>query len=192
MLHQYCWNRKKGRGKKQSRHKTPIAKKESYRWLVGVKAAEAALSSVVQTVHVGDREAEIFELFVQPRTAGSELLIRAEHNRKVQHELEYLVPTIEQAPVLGEFTLQVYRNPKRTARTAHLRVRAVEVSVEVPSKHPKSSDLEPVTLGAILVDEQVPPTDAGKPIRWLLLTTLAIDSFLSRCAPVSGGTATAG
>ena len=112
MLHQYCWSRKKRSGKKQSRHKTPIAKKESYRWLKGAKAAEAALAGVAQTVHVGDREADIFELFAQPRAAGSELLIRAEHNRKVQHDLGYLVPTIEQAAVLGEFTLQVHRNPK--------------------------------------------------------------------------------
>ena len=177
MLHQYCWSRKKRSGKKQSRHKTPIAKKESYRWLKGAKAAEAALAGVAQTVHVGDREADIFELFAQPRAAGSELLIRAEHNRKVQHDLGYLVPTIEQAAVLGEFTLQVHRNPKRKARTAHLQVRAMEVTLEVPSKHPKSSGLEPVTLGVILVDEHLPPDDGGKPIRWLLLTTLAIASF---------------
>ena len=156
MLHQYCWSRKKRSGKKQARHKTPIAKKESYRWLVGVKAAEAALPSIVQTVHVGDREADIFELFAQPRTANSELLIRAEHNRKVQHELGHLVPAVEQAPVLGEFTLEVHRNPKRKGRIAQLQVRAMEVTLEVPSKHPKSSGLAPVTLNAILVDEPIP------------------------------------
>ena len=37
----------------------------------------------MQWVHVGDREADIFELFAQPRGAQSDLLIRAEHNRKV-------------------------------------------------------------------------------------------------------------
>jgi hypothetical protein len=48
-------------------------------------------------VHVGDREADIYDLFVQPRRVNSELLIRAEYNRKVEHELDYLIPTLEQA-----------------------------------------------------------------------------------------------
>jgi len=177
VVHQYCWSRKQAKGKRSKRRKLPIAKKESYRWLQGVNAAEKILPETVQRVHVGDREADIFELFAQHRGPYSELLIRAEHNRKVQHELGTLRPTLEQAPILGELTVTLQRNPKRPARTAHLQIRALSVTIEVPCNHPKPHNLEPVTLNAILVEEIEPPADGGKPIRWVLLTTLPIDTF---------------
>jgi hypothetical protein len=88
-------------------------------------------------VHVGDREADIFELFAQPRTDRSDRLIRATHNRKVKHELGYLMPTIEQAPVLGQLSIELQRNPQRPARTAHLELRAMQVILEVSRNHPK-------------------------------------------------------
>jgi hypothetical protein len=63
------------------------------------------------------------------------LLIQAEHNRKVQHELDYLIPTIDQAPVLGQQTIELERNPERPARRATLTVRAMPVRIEVPRHH---------------------------------------------------------
>jgi hypothetical protein len=104
------------------------------------------------------------------------LLIRAEHNRKVQHELDYLIPTIEQAPVLGQHTIELERNPERPARSATLTVRAMQVTIEVPRHHKQPKQCQPVTLNVLLVEESTPPAE-GKPIRWLLLTTLSIDSF---------------
>ena len=73
-------------------------------------------------VHVGDREADIYDLFVQPRRSNSQLLIRAEPNRKVQHELEYLIPPIEQALVLGQHTIELKRKPHRAARPSTIKV----------------------------------------------------------------------
>ncbi|WP_416666359.1 IS4 family transposase [Egbenema bharatensis] len=57
------------------------------------------------------------------------------------------------------------------------------VTVEVPRNHPTPHKLEPVTLNAVFVEEAVPPSDGGKPIRWLLLTSLPIESFeqVSQC-----------
>ncbi|MBD0270057.1 MAG: IS4 family transposase [Cyanobacteria bacterium Co-bin8] len=176
VLHQYAWSREQRSGKRGERRKQPIAQKESYRWLRGMEAAEQGRPEEVQWVHVGDREADIFELFAQPRSAGSELLIRAEHNRKVRHELGYLVPTLEQAPVLAQMSVELERNPKRAARVAHLRLKAMAITLEVPGRYPKSDRLEPIPLNAILVEEPVLPEDGTKPIRWLLLTTLPIDS----------------
>lgn len=176
VVDQQCWSRKRAKGKRSQRRKRPITQKESGRWLKGVKAAEAALPDTVQRVHVGDREADIFELFAQERATNSELLIRAEHNRKVQHELGHLIPTLEQAPMIGEMSVELQRNPKRPARTAPLEMRALSVTIEVPCNHPKPHNLEAVTVNAILVEEPIPPADGGKPIRWLLITTLPIDS----------------
>lgn len=138
--------------------------------------AEADVPTVTQLVHVGDREADIFERFAQPRASQSDLLIRAEQNRRVQHELGTLKPTLQSAPVLSQVRLELQRNPKRPARTAQLSIKAMAITLKVPSNRPKSQGLVPVNVNAILVDEPDPPTGT-QPIRWLLLTSLPIDTF---------------
>jgi len=127
-------------------------------------------------IHVGDREADIFDLFSQERESNSELLIRGEHNRKVKHELDYLIPTLEQSPLKGEKQIQINRNPERPARQATLRVRGMEVTLLVPSNHKQKSQHKPVTINVLSVEE-VNPSDGEKPIHWLLITTLPIESF---------------
>ena len=176
LLEQHTWNRAERAGKRKVRRKKATADKESQRWLDTLSKAEQGIGESVCVVHVADREADIYDLFVLPRRRNSELLIRAEHNRKVRHELDYLMPTIAQAPVLGQQSIEVERNPERPARTATLTVRGMQVTIEVPRHHKQPKQCQPVTLNVLLVEELTPPA-AGKPIRWLLLTTLAIDSF---------------
>lgn len=175
LLHQHTWSRLERSGKRGDRRKQPTCDKESQRWLDTLSAAEVGIDPAVCLVHVGDREADIYDLFVQPRAANSHLLIRAEYNRKVQHELEYLIPTIEQAPELGQRTVELERNPQRAARCATLTLRAMQVTIAVPRHHKVPSSCSPVTLNVLLVAELTPPSD-NPPIRWLLLTTLPIES----------------
>lgn len=173
LLSQSCWVRSHRSGKRGQRRKLPIEQKESYRWLQSAAAAEQGFAREVQVIHIGDREADIFELFAQPRRQNSELLIRATHNRKVRHELGYLLPTLNQAPIMGNISLEIQRNPTRPGRTAHLQLRALQLILEVPRNHPQPHTLKPVTLNAILVEEPLSPADGSPPICWLLLTSLA-------------------
>ncbi len=176
LLHQYTWSRQQRAGVRGEYRKKATCDKESQRWLETLTAAEQGINESVRVVHVGDREADIYDLFVQPRRSNSDLLIRAAHNRKVQHELDYLLATIEQAPVLGQQTIAVERNPERPARSATLTVRRMQVTLEVPRHHKAPKACQPVTLNVLLVEETIPPLE-GKPIRWLLLTTLAMDTL---------------
>ena len=96
LLHQHTWSRSQRAGKRGEYRKKATCDKESQRWLDTLTAAEKDIDPSVCLVHMGDREADIYDLFVVPRGSNSELLNRAEHNRKVQHELDYLIPTIEQ------------------------------------------------------------------------------------------------
>jgi Transposase Tn5 dimerisation domain/Transposase DNA-binding len=177
LLHQHTWTRSERTGNRGERKKKVTADKESQRWLDTLSASERGVQAQVTLVQVGDREADIYDLFVLPRAANSELLIRAEYNRRVQHELGYLIPTIEQAPVLGYNTVEIQRNPERPKRTAELSVRAMSVTIEVPKGHKQAKQCHPVTMNAILVEETTSPADGSKPIRWLLLTTLPIESW---------------
>ena len=176
LLHQYTWKRPERTGQREQRRKKPTSEKESQRWLDTLTAAEVGIAASVSLVQVGDREADIYDLFVQPRRAHSELLIRATHNRKVAGEFGYLIPTLEQAPIQGRLTIEIPRNPKRAARQATLTIRGMAVTIAVPRNGQHPSGTPPVTLNALLVEEEA-PSDGGEPIRWLLLTTLAIATF---------------
>jgi hypothetical protein len=176
LLHQYTWNRQERSGKRGERRKKATSDQESQRWLDTVTNAEQGIDESVCLVHVGEREADIYDLFVQPRRSNSPLLIRAAHQRQVQHELDYLIPTLEQAPVLGQQTIALERHPARAARSATLTVRGMQVTLEVPRHHKAPKACQPVILNVLLVEETIPSIE-GQPIRWLLLTTLAIDSF---------------
>lgn len=180
LLHQYTWSRQERSGKRAQRRKQKTSEKESQRWLATLTAAELGIDASVCLVQVGEREADIYDLFVRPRCASSELLIRAEHNRKVEGELGYLIPTLEQAPVQGHLSIEIQRNPQRPARQATLTVRALAVTIAVPRNGQHSQEAQPVTLNALLVNEET-PIAGGKPIRWLLLTTLPINTFEQAC-----------
>ena len=103
---------------------------------MGMRVSEVGRPEGVQWVHVGDREADIFERFTQPRDPQSDLLIRAEHNRNVRHELGYLISTLEQVPVLGAMTVELQRHPKRPACIAQLMAITTEVYPQVPLPPP--------------------------------------------------------
>ena len=191
LLGQASWVReqppqpKKGRKASEQPGHKPIEEKESFRWLESLRGAESKVAAGTQLVHMGDREADIFELFAQPRVANSELLIRVKTNRKVKHELGKLFPTLAQSPVLGELTVTVKRTPQRPARTARVAIRAIAVTIEVPDYLAKQKPkLVPVELNALLVEEVTPPADGGKPICWKLLTSLPLDSFEAACQAV--------
>ena len=191
LLGQECWIReqppqpKKGRKAAEQPRNKPIEEKESFRWIKGLRQAESTVSPEVQLVHVGDREADIFELFAQPRAANSELLVRVKNNRKVKHELGKLFPALAQSPVLGEMSVTVRRTPQRPARSARVAIRAITVTIEVPVDLAKRKpELVPIELNALLVEEVTPPADGGKAICWKLLTSLPLDSFEQACQAV--------
>jgi hypothetical protein len=172
LLEQRVWGRKnaeKGKAKPQ---------KESQRWVDGFTASQAALpSSIKQVVMVADREADMYELFSQPRHANAQLLIRAAQDRRVRtawDDVSRLKESMELCRVGGMETVQVSRGPNRAPREALLTLRWMSLTLLPP--HTKSTGLkmegEPVMV--LWAVEEHPP-QGQKPIDWLLLTTLEIN-----------------
>jgi hypothetical protein len=96
-----------------------IEQKESAKWLRSFEAVTAVQRRLPATtvVSVGDREADIYELFVaavsQPGTP--KLLVRAERDRLVADGQGHLWTQVESQPLAG---LQALRVPRRTASPA--------------------------------------------------------------------------
>ena len=186
LLAAQCWARDpKEFGKKAKRHKLPIEEKESYKWLTSFKAATATAAACLDTivVSVGDREADIYELFaLADQTPNAPLLlVRAQHDRKLLEEQSRLSEHLNGCPEAGIQEIIIPRRGKRPARTAQLSIRYSKVVLAPPIN---KEDKAPLSIWAILAEEKEPP-EGTEPLRWLLLTTAATDSFEEACEHLS-------
>jgi hypothetical protein len=159
----------------------PIADKESQKWLTSLEAVRSAheASPTTHFVSVGDREADLYDLFLVERPAGVDLLIRARSNRLVAHPERKLWDYVVAAQVSATVAIQVTQREDRPARTAHLKVRWREVTLSAPkprSAEPRTAEPRPrVSVWAVLAREESPPQGA-EPIEWMLLTTMPLGS----------------
>lgn len=181
-----CWARDPQEfGKKAQRSALPIEDKESWRWIKAYQALAAVQqrNPQVQLVSMGDREADIYELFEQALRDphGPKLLVRARHDRKVQAEQERLFETIQAKPIAGYQPIQLPRQKNRPARVAKLAIRFAAVSLCPPKS---KSDLAPVQVQMVLAQEVDAPAGT-EPIEWALLTTMGVDSFEQACEKVA-------
>lgn len=176
-LHQHTWTRDpKALGKRALRNKKETADKESQRWLGALAATEDVLPVDQTVITVADREADFYDLFAAPRRAGSHLLIRAKPRRRVRQVERLLGRTVRAAEAAGTMTVELRRGDDRPPRKAVLTIRFATVDIAPPSTHVRRKELPHLRLTAILAEEENPPA-GQEPVRWWLLTTLAISTL---------------
>jgi len=177
-LEAQCWARDPAEhGKKAQRNALGIEEKESYRWIQSYQAVAAVQKRLPhqKLVSVGDREADIYELFAEAaRTPdGPDLLIRAQHDRAVQGEPKRLFDTIKAQPIAGFQVVQLPRQKNRPAREAKLAIRFAALTLCPPQD---KRNLPPIAIRVVLAQEENAPKGV-EPIEWLLLTTLAVENL---------------
>jgi hypothetical protein len=182
LLNVQCWARDpRQAGKKYRRHQLPMEQKESMKWLISYRAVAEAQRLCPDTtlISVGDREADVYELFPEALQdpQGPKLLIRAEQTRHRKVEQEDLWPTLKAKPVAGWIEVAVPRRGSRPARTAKLQVRFASVVLRPPvtSKHAA------VRIWAVYAREVGHSAEVKEPIDWMLLTTVPTESFEEAC-----------
>ncbi len=176
--------------KQQRRRKTPIEKKESIRWIEGIRAAREVAEACPLTtcICVADSEADIYELFSEPRATrlGGQvhLLVRACQNRTTSDPQPNWLEAARATSCLFRCSVNVSardakiesdtrkRRGSRDARIAEVEVRATTVTLRPPSRPDRK--LTEVTVNVVLVEETHPP-DGVTTIQWLLITTLPIN-----------------
>lgn len=183
IVHQQVWARKaEQQGSRHQRRKKETHQKESQRWLTALAKTEEALAARVPVITVADREADIYDLLAAPRSPTSHLLIRATHNRRIEHEKGYVWEALQASPVRADWTVVVHRSKKQVPRTAQVTVRWETLRLLPPHKG-KGTGSQGVEVGAILVEEASPPGDVEEPLCWLLFTTIPVESMdaVQRC-----------
>ena len=171
LIDQTTWAREpKQKGKSQQ--KRSLFEKESKRWFSSLVATELSIPDETVVVTVGDREADIFDLFALERRANSHLLIRAEHDRRVvDHPSKSLKAAIAQTEAAGEMKVEIPRAFDCATRIATLTIRYATLTIQAPS----NSQLQPITVNVIWACEDNPSDEVVSPVSWLLLTTLPIE-----------------
>lgn len=177
--------------KKRRRRKIPIEAKESIRWIEGLRAAREVATACPQTtcVCVADSEADIYELFSEPRATPQgpvHLLVRACQERNTSDPSTDWLAAVRATACLFSASVNVSarealiqgetrpRRMSRDARLAEVEVRATTVTLRPPNRHDRQ--LPAVTVNVVLVEETHPPKGAT-PIQWLLITTLPIEKL---------------
>ena len=142
-----------------------------------------------QCVCVADSEADIYEVFAEPRGEHPvHWLIRACQDRATRWSMQRrrLRDQVLATPVLYEVELLIRgrqaktaaedraRRQNRETRQAKVEVRAASVTLRPPYRPDRK--LPPVTVNVVLVREPNPPP-GETPVEWILVTTLPIDTL---------------
>lgn len=176
-------------GKAKERKNIPIEEKESIRWINGyqniAKFAQALPDSKV--TYVADREADIYELFLEREKISKEnkiapeLLVRSQHNRVLDNN-QKIKDRLKQAQVLGEIQFDLPPGRGRKARTVTQEVKAIRVELKAPYR--KDRILDKVEITAVYTYEKNTP-EGEEPIEWILLTSNNVKTFEEACTIVT-------
>lgn len=172
------WTRKKFKGTNALRGKVnatrvPIEEKESVRWLDNLRQATTRLGEAARCVHVGDREADIFELFRAAHDAETHFLVRTCVDRFAGGGGTTVSRTMAREPIRGEHRVEV-RDDRGRASTATLRIRFCRMTVHPPVA--KRKRYAALSLSVIHADERGTP-EGREAIRWRLLTDLPVENL---------------
>jgi hypothetical protein len=180
LLDAQCWVRDPATfGKKEKRLDLPIEEKESFKWLKSFRAVASFQKRMPQTtlVSVGDREADVYDLFQLAISypAHPKLLIRAERDRALADGQGHLWEFLEKQPVAGIQEIGLPRRKGQRARVVRLAVSFSKVTL-IPPRKKNKSHLRPLEVFAVLAREEAVP-DGVEPIEWMLVTTLPVTTL---------------
>ncbi len=174
---------------KKAHNKLPIKEKESYRWIQGYQIAckTAEYFPEKRVVTIGDRESDIYELFLEAENKArdglphSDWLIRATGDRAVDDdelENERIRNKVGNSPILGEIEFTIPPRDKKPARKVRQSVQAMRVTIHVPYHKAKKEGYRAIAITAVFVKEIDPP-DNVEPVEWLLLTNIELTDDLT-------------
>lgn len=172
LLNQLIWSRESSElGKSAKRKQKPFDQKESYKWYQGIESVNQLLDEEIVKIHIGDRDADIYELFFNNADEKAELLIRARHNRKTASGSELWQHIGKQKVAATEEIIIPDRTGKRKKKV-QVELRYKEVEILCPAQ--KAGKMyESVILTAIEIRQRGNNKDG---IHWKLLTTLTINN----------------
>jgi hypothetical protein len=179
LLGMQLWSRdESNRGCSKDRRRRQVSDKESNKWLVGLEQAQCATSADMRMLVVGDRESDVYALFVAPRRNGVDLLVRMAQDRALDDdEYRCVREALNDAAVVGTYRVEVPRQSSRPKRIAVLDLRITRVSIKRPatcgSEMPSSVEV------SLIWAKERDALDGVVALDWVLLTTESVEDLES-------------
>lgn len=172
------WTRSKFKGTNALKRtvnptRVPIEQKESVRWLDNLRQATAHLGDPGRCIHIGDREADIFELFSAALDAQTHFLVRTCVDRLAGQGKTTVAKAMARQPIRGSHEVEV-RDEHGRVSTARVCLRFCRLTVHPPVG--KQKRYPALSLTVIHAHERGKP-EGRDPIRWHLLTDLPVTSL---------------
>jgi hypothetical protein len=158
-----------------------LADKESSRWIATAEAAEEVLAAAAQMTVIHDREGEFYANWARYAEARSGELggrvhqltrLRDDHTVLKGGTVRTAVAALAPA---AKATIELRERADRAARTAHVVVRFGKVDLRRPKNSIEKSLPASIAVNVVEILEPHPPKGA-EPVRWILLTTHAIET----------------
>jgi hypothetical protein len=144
--------------------------RKSQSWAAAIKSAGRPADGS-QWIYVADRESDIYEVLQLCQRHGVDFVIRACQDRRLAGEAGHLRAALDQAPVLGQSTVEVRARAGQDARTAIVELRRVRVALDGPWR-PGRWQAALQDVGVVEVREAPVPEGVKQPLHWILLTAL--------------------
>lgn len=169
------WTRSKFKGTNALKRqvnptRVPIESKESMRWLSGLEAATTLIGTPDRLVHVGDREADIFEFFCLGARLGTHFLVRTCVDRLAVDGKRTVGKVMADVVPAGTHTVEVTAE-NGAVSTAELELRFARVRVLPPIGKQKRY---PALELSILHAREIAEPQGRARLEWKLVTDLPV------------------
>lgn len=165
--------------------------RRTFKWGIGVEAAESALEKRTSAIHLMDREADAYEVLAALGQKGHRFVVRVRQQRIVRDEAgaSKLLPAlldglesvlVRDVPLAARTQKKInpkHYQPPRRERLASLHFRARSVILPRPCYNDEATKALPATLvvNIVHVFEPTPPPGEA-PIEWLLATSEPVET----------------
>jgi hypothetical protein len=182
------WTRKEFKGANElKRHINPtrisIEEKESYRWLENLKQSTELLQDPARCVHIGDRESDIYELFVLAKDCNTHFITRICQDRLIDtkecdvqfadDDSHTIADAMNLVEVKGVHKITI-KNTDGNLIEVDLEIKYAKITV-LPPVGPKRKKYEALSLTVIHAVEKEIPASRER-IVWKLVTNLPVAS----------------
>ena len=171
------WTRSKFKGatalkRRINPTRVPIEGKESMRWLSNMRQSVALIGDPAGSVHIGDRENDIYEFFCAVQELGSKFLVRACVDRLAGEGDHTITDEMAEVGVRGRHTVEI-RTKTGEVEQAKLELRYKRIRVLPPIG--KQKRYPALSLTIIHAEERKHPPHRA-PVVWRLITNLEVKS----------------
>jgi hypothetical protein len=159
----------------QTRREQLQRPRKSQTWAAAFKSAGRPPTGS-QWIYVADRESDFYEPMQLCQQHGVDFIIRSCHDRRLAEAAGSLLETLDQAPVLGQSTVEVRARGGQPARTAIVELRSVRVKLDGPWR-PDGWQPPLAEMSVVEVREVDAPEGVKEPLHWKLLTSLPCETL---------------